>query len=284
MREPPAALVAPRIPEPGAVGRDSWGWAFSLGRGVYGLAILASGVLQLVTGAFVRLVTAPPTWTPPRPAWAYLVGAVLLACGLAVLFGWMARTAATVVGAMILLLVAAVYPPSMLADPRIDTPLLRGFMYTNPLKCLALIGGAAVLAARFPDRPHTFSAVGRGIGRLEPIAAALLAAFLAVCGIQHFWYSAFVKDLVPAWIPGGQLSWTYFTGVALFAGGVGILVPRTARLAAALSALMIFLWVLLLHIPRAVAGPEHRFETAGAFEALALSGVALLMAARSTRR
>jgi hypothetical protein len=42
---------------------------------------------------------------------------------------------------------------------------------------------------------------------------------------------------------------------------------------------MIFLWVLLLHVPRSIAGPQHAFETAGAFEALALSGVALLVAA-----
>jgi hypothetical protein len=45
---------------------------------------------------------------------------------------------------------------------------------------------------------------------------------------------------------------------------------------------MIFLWVFLVHIPRALAGPNHANETAGVFEALALSGVALLVAA--TRR
>jgi uncharacterized membrane protein YphA (DoxX/SURF4 family) len=83
---------------------------------------------------------------------------------------------------------------------------------------------------------------------------------------------------VPAWIPPGQRFWTYITGAALIAGGSGILIPRTARLAATLSAVMIFLWVLLLHIPRAIAGPQHVFETAGVFEALALSGVALIVA------
>ncbi len=41
---------------------------------------------------------------------------------------------------------------------------------------------------------------------------------------------------------------------------------------------MIFLWVLLLHIPRALAGPNHANETAGVFEALAISGVALIVA------
>jgi uncharacterized membrane protein YphA (DoxX/SURF4 family) len=67
--------------------------------------------------------------------------------------------------------------------------------------------------------------------------------------------------------------------VALFFGGVGILIPRTARLAATLSGVMIFLWVLMLHIPRSLSLPQHAFETAGIFEALALSGIAFTVAA-----
>jgi hypothetical protein len=47
---------------------------------------------------------------------------------------------------------------------------------------------------------------------------------------------------------------------------------------------MIFLWVLLLHIPRALAGPNHANETAGIFEALAISGVALLVAGTRVSR
>jgi uncharacterized membrane protein YphA (DoxX/SURF4 family) len=118
---------------------------------------------------------------------------------------------------------------------------------------------------------------------LEPLGAVFLAVFLVVCGMQHFAYSDFVTTLVPSWIP-GQRYWTYFTGVALIAGGAGILVPPTSRLAATLAAVMIFLWVLLVHIPRALAGPQHAGETAGVFEALALSGVALIVAGTRTPR
>jgi hypothetical protein len=47
---------------------------------------------------------------------------------------------------------------------------------------------------------------------------------------------------------------------------------------------MIFLWVPLLHVPRAIAGPRHYAEAAGAFEALAMSGVAFIVAgARGAR-
>jgi uncharacterized membrane protein len=113
---------------------------------------------------------------------------------------------------------------------------------------------------------------------LGPYGAAFLAAFLLICGIQHFVYVDFVTEMVPAFMPARRF-WAYFTGVALCSGAVGMLIPRTARLAATLSGIMIFLWVLLLHIPRSLALPQHAFETAGIFEALALSGVAFMVSA-----
>ena len=234
-------------------------------------------MLQLATGDFVRLVPKLPGWVPAPSTWAYLVGVTLVLIGLAILSGRGARTAATVLAAMIFIDVFFLYPTQFVNNPVVDRPFFRGFMWTNPLKCLSLIGGAAIVAGRFPDQPRFLPALGRGFGRFEAQGAFLLALFLVVCGLQHFAYAEFVATLVPSWVP-GQRAWTHFTGLCLIAGGAGILVPKTAHLAAALSALMVFLWVLLLHIPRAVAGPAHANETAGAFEALALSGVALLVA------
>ena len=43
---------------------------------------------------------------------------------------------------------------------------------------------------------------------------------------------------------------------------------------------MIFLWVLLLHIPLALK-MRNAFELAGVFEALALTGIAWLVAAQT---
>jgi uncharacterized membrane protein YphA (DoxX/SURF4 family) len=63
----------------------------------------------------------------------------------------------------------------------------------------------------------------------------------------------------------------------LIAGGLGIIVPLTSRLAGGLSGLMIFVWVLIVHIPRAVA-IRNSNETIVVFEALAFSGVAFLVA------
>jgi uncharacterized membrane protein len=226
-------------------------------------------------------VPKPPAWLPGQSALAYLTGVGLVALGLAILSGRFVRSVGTILSVALGLSFLLLYLPSMTvyADPRIDHPFFRGFMWTNPLKCLALVGGMALLAARLGEEPRRLLPVREGVGRLARFGASMLAAFLIVCGVQHFVYAPFVATLVPSWIPPGQEFWTYFCGGALIAGGAGIVIPRTARLAGSLSALMIFLWVLLLHIPRALAGPNHANETAGVFEALALSGVALLVAA-----
>jgi uncharacterized membrane protein YphA (DoxX/SURF4 family) len=105
--------------------------------------------------------------------------------------------------------------------------------------------------------------------------------FQLLCGAQHFSYAAFVDTLVPAWIPPGPRFWTFFSAGALLAGGLGVLLPPTRMLAGLLAGVMIFLWVLLLHLPRSLE-MKSAFELAGAFEALALAGVCWLVA--GTRR
>jgi hypothetical protein len=138
-------------------------------------------------------------------------------------------------------------------------------MWTNPLKALALFGGVLILVGTLPEESPSLWGPG------------LLGLFLVVGGVQHFVYRDFVAKLVPAWIPAPVL-WVYFTGAALIAGGVGINLRKTRRSAAILSGIMIFLWVVLLHIPRALADLHNAGETSGVFEALAFSGVALMLA------
>ena len=88
----------------------------------------------------------------------------------------------------------------------------------------------------------------------------------------------FVAGLVPAWIP-GRVFWTYWCGAALVAAGVGLLLRIKARLAAGLLGSMIFIWFLVLHIPRALADPHsgHGNEWSSVFEALAFSGIAFIL-------
>jgi len=81
-----------------------------------------------------------------------------------------------------------------------------------------------------------------------------------------------------SWIP-GHVFWTWFAGAALIAAGVAMIVRVKARLAATLLGAMLLIWVLILHIPRAMADPYSGVggEWTSVFEALAASGVAFIL-------
>ena len=246
--------------------------ARTLGRWFLGLAVVGSALQQLALGQFVRLVPTLPDWVPVQPVLARLAGVLLIAVGVALLTRRRARLAACVLAALLLGILLFRSLPQIAANP------WAGFVYTNPLKILALVGGVMLLVPLLP-RDGAAGGTAALLERSRGVAPLLFAAFLVVCGIQHFWYLPFVETLVPPYLPAHRF-WARFAGVCLVAGGVGALVPRTARLAGLLSGLMIFLWVLMLHIPRALADLGVPGETSAIFEALALSGVALLVAAR----
>lgn len=249
----------------------------TLGRLFFATSVVALGIRQLLTGEFVRLVPPLPAWIPWHPFWPYLVGVVLIVAGTAVGMGTgrMARRASLVLGAMILFAFLCLHLPRAAADP------LVGFRWTNPCKALAMLGAVILLAGSLPPEADRASGLERGFRRVSFLGPLFLGGFLILGGVQHFVYADFVTQLVPAWIP-GRHAWTYITGVALIAGGVGMLVLKTARLAALMSGIMMFLWVVLLHIPRALADLGDVGETSGVFEALALSGAAFILADRGT--
>jgi uncharacterized membrane protein len=239
-----------------------------IGRSFFAVAMVAFGVLHLVYMDFVtRVVPWWPGWLAGRAAWAGVVGLVLIIFGAEIGLGRKVQRSATLLGFLILLSFFLLGLPAAIAGP------VLGGEWTRAGKALAFSGGAFLVAlasaGAVPDsRAATLGVMGRWF----------LGAFLLVCGIQHFVHLEFVTTLVPAYMP-ARLFWAQFAGVALIAGGIGIVVPRTTRLAGTLDALMIFAWVFMVHIPRAVAaGTRGSNETTAVFEALAMSGIALLAA------
>jgi uncharacterized membrane protein len=227
------------------------------GRVFYAMAMVAFGLLHIGYGDFVtRVVPWWPAGLPGRPLWADFIGVLLVVAGGALLLNVRIVTVSTSLAAALALSFVLLGLPLVAADS------VLGGSWTVAGKIIAFCGGALLIA-------HA---------RQWWLGTWFFAAFLIVCGIQHFIYINFVVSLIPAWIPGPRF-WGYAAGIFLIAGGVGLVVPMTTRLAGLLTGLMIFSWVFLVHIPRAVRTfPQTSNEMTAVFEALAMAGIAWLAA------
>jgi len=228
------------------------------------LGLLGFGAENILFGHYVVARAAPwPDDQSMRFAVACVTAAVFLPSGLALLTGRFVRLAGLASGALILGWTLVLHLPVAIAGPA------WGGDWTNFLKAVALASGLFGVAA----------ADGRPLDRLmlalRTLAPYAAGAFFLLCGIQHFMFSTFVATLVPRFIPGAMF-WTYFAGVALIAAGLGFWTPPMRRVAATLAAAMVFSWVFLVHLPLVVT--VGRGEWMGVFEALAISGVCLVLA------
>jgi uncharacterized membrane protein YphA (DoxX/SURF4 family) len=123
-----------------------------------------------------------------------------------------------------------------------------------------------------------------GVGTIMPFGRLCFAVPMAVFGSQHFTATAGIATLVPRWMP-AHVFWVYLVGLAFLGAALAIAAGVQARLAAAGVGLTMFIFVLVMDLPAAVANPRNRFFWALALRQLAFSGgaLALAMSPLSTR-
>lgn len=250
------------------------------GRYIIAVAFIGLGIEHFV---FQRFVTGrAPEWPASLPGgeiWAYVSGGVMVAMGAAIIVRRHARFAALLAGLVIFLWALLRHLPVVAAD----SPF--AVTWTSASKALALFGGALVVAATSPDedapRGTTLLKLVNLRGGFITLGRICLGIFLIITGVQHFLFTPFVASLIPGWFPGEAVFWTLFAGVALIAGGIGLQIPRTAPLAALLSGLMVFSWVWIVHLRRVLGAVTDKIAV---FEALAISGIAVVLAGFLTGR
>lgn len=248
-----------------------------IGRVFFAVTLLGLGVEHFV---FRRFVTAnAPAWSDSIPGewvWAYLTGTVLIATGGTLLVGRKARIAALLVAMLVLLWALLRQIPPLFASP------LFSAEWTHTSKGLRFVGGMLAIAATSPtEGDGDGTLLSRWVNRSSELiflARALIGPSLIINGIQHFLFTEFVASLIPEWFPGNAVLWTYFGGVALIAGGLGLLLPRTAALAALLAGSMVFAWFWIIHIPLALPTPVSVNAAVSVFGALAACGALFVIA------
>jgi uncharacterized membrane protein YphA (DoxX/SURF4 family) len=130
--------------------------------------------------------------------------------------------------------------------------------------------GVVFLAMGFYAVRKEFAAAVR-LDKIIVLGRVLAASALATFGAEHFLNVKAFSPAVPNWLPFHPF-WIVFVGIALFAGALSLAWNRYTKLSSTLLAIMLFLFALMLHIPRAVANPHDRFAWAVALREPAFAG------------
>jgi hypothetical protein len=203
----------------------------------------------------------PPghSWLTNHVLFIYISGALLFLAGACIIFEKSMVPISLLLGTVFLLIFCFYFIPYEL---RTSANYMHFGKWENAAKELALAGGAFVLVRKY-----------------VLFGTILFALTIVSFGIDHFLYAKEAADYIPSWIP-NHLFWMYFTGSALLGSGAAIMLNIKPRLFAALLGTMIFIWVIILHIPRVIASPiaDMGGEVSSAFLALAYCGTAFVIA------
>jgi uncharacterized membrane protein len=223
----------------------------SAARTAFAAALVGLGILGLLYGNSSEIWQGVPQSLPGRPLVLYGCSLLTLATGSALLLRRFTELACRVLLPFMLLWLALLKLPPLLLTPSVVVG------WESFAETASLSAGAWCLFAAHAgswERRHLSFAVGEGGVRA---ARLLLIAALPMIGVSHFVYHDLTASLVPKWL-GFPLGWTYLTGAASIAAAAGMLLAVVPRLAASLEAAMLWVFTLLVWVPRVAAGPHDQ--------------------------
>ena len=250
---------------------------FNVGKAALGIGCVGLGGLTLAYGDFALQWQPIPKSLPGFAFAVYLSAAALILGGIGIQIPRFAKTCAFMLCAYVALF--WVLPHLVRLAPRWDSLI----EWLGACEVLGALSGLVALRGLLAN-----STSGRAPAWLI-IAQRLFGACCIVYGLSHVVYAAFTAQMIPTWIP-GRLPLAYVTGAAHLLAGIALLTGVYAWLAAKLEALMMSLFVLLLHLPSLWASPPPLWATTWRsvitpfFWATCLAGCAWLVAASLRRR
>jgi uncharacterized membrane protein len=243
----------------------------SVGHLLFATAMIALGIVGLIHGNFAPVWDPVPKGIPAREVLVYLCAVVSLACGIGLLWQSTSALSARALLATLMLWCVLFRLPFILLTPNLGT-------FFSLCDVAVTMAAAWVLytwfATEWDRRKLSFVTGAKGLR----IARALYGLSMIFYGSAHFMAIPDTVSLVPRWLP-WHVFWAYFFGCAFIAAGLGILIGVYARLAAALSAVEIGLFTLLVWVPNVTAaGPKSDFQWSETILSCVLTASAWLVA------
>jgi len=227
----------------------------NLGRHVFGVAALASGLVTLAWHDY-------NDWHQLR----YIVAAAAAAQifgGAGIQFRRTAKAGSAVLGAAYLVF-ALLCLPGIVAKPEIYNS------WGNFFEQFSLVTGAANVYARLSSAwsRETLNRVGR----------ILLGICAASFTLEQAIYLHATAVLVPKWLPPSQMFWAVATTVLFALAAVALLTNRMALLATRLLTMMLVIFELLVWVPLLVSDPHSYTNWSEGAETFAIAGAAWILA------
>jgi uncharacterized membrane protein YphA (DoxX/SURF4 family) len=233
---------------------------FPLGRYIYGLAAIGSGLCAWLWHDFDALAGVPH-----RAMLTYIAAAIEILAGVAVLLPRTARAGAVALGA-IYFIFALLGVPVILAHPLVYNG------YGNFFEQFSFVAGAVILyACAGPVAPARTA-------RLARIGYYAFSICVISFTLEQLFYLSATASFVPKWIPPGQMFWAIATTAAFAAAAIALLTGFMARLAAQLTTAMILGFGLLVWLPALFADHHSFVNWAEGTETLGIAASAWIVA------
>ncbi len=207
---------------------------------------------------------------PFRESVVFVAAAAALAGGFAIQWRKSAHLGALVLGVLYLFLASFWIPPIFHA------PLIYN-SWGNFFEQFSIFSGALIVYASLASSEPLWATRSARIGQI----------FFGICVVSFMLEQAFylhaTADLVPKWVPAGQMFWAITTTIAFALAAIAILSGRQALLASRLLTTMILLFGFLIWLPALFTDPRNHFNWAENDETLAIAAASWILADYSAR-